>query len=62
MTFLILSISYLIKTLYIVYCIFTALCEYKGKQYTTGQKWQDGCQYDCECIDGMSGQYRCTEK
>lgn len=40
----------------------TAMCDYKGMQYATGQKWQDGCQYDCECIDGSTGQYRCTEK
>lgn len=40
----------------------TAVCDYKGMKYTTGQKWQDGCQYDCECIDGSTGQYRCTEK
>lgn len=38
------------------------MCDYKGMQYATGQKWQDGCQYDCECIDGSTGQYRCTEK
>ncbi|XP_071131764.1 mucin-2-like [Mytilus edulis] len=37
-------------------------CQYKGRQYTTGQKWQDGCDYDCTCMDGTSGQYRCAEK
>ncbi|KAJ8302983.1 hypothetical protein KUTeg_019379 [Tegillarca granosa] len=38
------------------------VCEYKGLQYTTGQKFDDGCQYKCECIDGMTGAYKCTER
>ncbi|KAK3581064.1 hypothetical protein CHS0354_033850 [Potamilus streckersoni] len=38
------------------------VCVYKGRQYTQGQRWQDGCLYNCECIDGMTGQYRCTDR
>ncbi|XP_060570089.1 uncharacterized protein LOC132728460 isoform X2 [Ruditapes philippinarum] len=38
------------------------VCVYNGKSYMEGQKWQDGCQYNCECVDGMTGQYRCTER
>ncbi|XP_076113274.1 uncharacterized protein LOC143080959 isoform X2 [Mytilus galloprovincialis] len=39
-----------------------AVCVYKGKQYTQGQKWQDGCSFDCECVDGKMGQFQCTDK
>jgi len=35
---------------------------YQGKVYTTGEVWDDGCTYTCVCIDGMTGNYRCTEK
>jgi len=37
-------------------------CVYKGRYYGGGQKWEDGCDYDCVCVDSNSGQYRCTEK
>lgn len=37
------------------------VCVYKGNMYQQGQKWQDGCDYNCECIDAMTGHYRCTE-
>ncbi|XP_041376878.1 uncharacterized protein LOC121389349 [Gigantopelta aegis] len=37
-------------------------CVYKGKQYKQGDKWQDGCDYNCVCIDDSTGQYTCTEK
>ncbi|XP_060063144.1 kielin/chordin-like protein [Ylistrum balloti] len=37
-------------------------CVYKGKYYTQGQQWDDGCAYHCSCDDGSSGLYRCTEK
>ncbi|XP_052816208.1 uncharacterized protein LOC128242861 isoform X2 [Mya arenaria] len=37
------------------------MCIYKGNMYTQGQKWQDGCDYNCECVDDMTGHYRCTE-
>ena len=37
------------------------VCIYKGNMYQQGQQWQDGCNYNCECIDAMSGQYKCTE-
>lgn len=37
-------------------------CFYKGKFYADGQKWQDGCDYNCECIDGMNGKYQCSQR
>ncbi|GFR69731.1 collagen alpha-4(VI) chain [Elysia marginata] len=37
-------------------------CVYKGNRYTTGQTWQDGCSYDCVCLDDMTGNYQCTDK
>lgn len=40
----------------------TEYCEYKGVRYSTGQKWRDGCDYNCVCVDGMSGVYQCTER
>lgn len=30
--------------------------------YQQGQKWQDGCDYLCECVDSMTGRYMCTER
>ena len=24
--------------------------------------WTDGCTYDCECLDDMTGQYKCSER
>ncbi|CAC5385625.1 unnamed protein product [Mytilus coruscus] len=38
------------------------ICIYKGRSYTQGQKWQDGCDYDCECVNAKMGFYRCSEK
>ena len=38
------------------------VCVYYGRKYSQGQKWRDGCQYDCECIDAHTGQYRCSER
>ncbi|KAL8616408.1 hypothetical protein ACOMHN_032262 [Nucella lapillus] len=38
------------------------VCVYNGQEYTQGQKWADGCDYDCECVDAFSGRYQCTEK
>jgi len=34
-------------------------CAYKGKVYAQGASWRDGCQYNCQCLNGSSGQYRC---
>lgn len=42
--------------------LFTDACIYGGRIYTQGQRWQDGCQYDCICIDGKTGKYECTER
>ncbi|XP_041376891.1 uncharacterized protein LOC121389362 [Gigantopelta aegis] len=38
------------------------VCVYKNREYKPGQKWVDGCDYTCECIDGTTGQYRCTDR
>jgi len=35
-------------------------CMYKGRIYTQGQKWDDGCDYSCECTDATQGLYTCT--
>ena len=40
----------------------TEVCVYNGKSYTQGQRWQDGCQYDCVCVDAMSGNFKCTDR
>lgn len=37
-------------------------CYYNGNRYRQGEKWQDGCAYDCECADAQSGQYVCYNK
>ncbi|KAK7505814.1 hypothetical protein BaRGS_00003085, partial [Batillaria attramentaria] len=38
------------------------VCVYKGSSYTTGQHWQDGCDLNCECVDDMTGEYKCTDR
>ena len=30
--------------------------------YQPGQKWQDGCKYECICEDGITGRYKCSER
>ncbi|WAR11991.1 CO6A5-like protein, partial [Mya arenaria] len=37
-------------------------CFYKGKSYATGEKWYDGCEYECVCEDGSSGKYKCSNR
>ncbi|GFR96142.1 collagen alpha-5(VI) chain, partial [Elysia marginata] len=37
-------------------------CFYKGTQYNQGDKWDDGCAYECECTDASTGQYQCYNK
>uniref|UniRef100_A0A194AMN1 Uncharacterized protein n=1 Tax=Pinctada fucata TaxID=50426 RepID=A0A194AMN1_PINFU len=37
-------------------------CLYKGKTYTQGQQFDDGCTYKCTCIDASRGQYTCNQK
>lgn len=38
------------------------MCVYQGKAYSQGQRWDDGCQFQCECIDQQAGRYKCTER
>ncbi|CAG2185497.1 COL6A [Mytilus edulis] len=37
-------------------------CAYKGKSYSPGQKWNDGCDYECVCQDGATGKYQCYNR
>ncbi|GFR68031.1 collagen alpha-5(VI) chain, partial [Elysia marginata] len=37
-------------------------CLYKGVSYQQGATWQDGCDFDCECVDATQGKYMCTER
>ncbi len=39
-----------------------ATCVYKGKYYTQGQTWEDGCDYKCTCMDASKSFYQCTLK
>ncbi|KAJ8302509.1 hypothetical protein KUTeg_018905 [Tegillarca granosa] len=41
---------------------YSKACIYKGTIYAQGQQWQDGCTYDCECLDASTGRYRCTDR
>lgn len=47
---------------YFIIINFIAVCVYSGKYYTQGQKWQDGCDYDCTCVNGQMGVFECTER
>ena len=37
-------------------------CVYKNNLYPLGATWEDGCDFDCQCIDGTTGLYQCTAK
>ena len=37
-------------------------CFYKGREYAQGEKWDDGCAYECECADANTGKYVCYNK
>ena len=34
-------------------------CFYNGRIYGHGEQWQDGCDYNCTCVNGQTGYYRC---
>jgi len=34
-------------------------CFYNGRIYGHGEKWEDGCDYNCTCVNGQTGYYRC---
>ncbi|XP_059141677.1 uncharacterized protein LOC131929465 [Physella acuta] len=37
-------------------------CMYKSKLYNQGEKWQDGCEYECVCTDAQHGKFECTSQ
>lgn len=45
-----------------MYIVCLDYCEYKGQQYKLHETWDDGCQWQCECVDDKIGKYSCTEK
>ncbi|XP_060605056.1 putative per-hexamer repeat protein 5 isoform X3 [Ruditapes philippinarum] len=36
-------------------------CVYAGHLYTQGQSWKDGCKFRCQCVEGATGKYQCTQ-
>nr|KAG5704543.1 hypothetical protein BaRGS_003854 [Batillaria attramentaria] len=34
-------------------------CYYNGRLYAHNEEWQDGCDYNCTCVNGQTGFYRC---
>lgn len=51
-----------LSVLLLIYYIFSpGFCLYKGKQYTQGQTWDDGCEFRCECKDMSTGRYVCSD-
>jgi len=34
-------------------------CFYNGRIYGQNEKWIDGCDYNCTCVNGQTGYYRC---
>ncbi|CAG2252385.1 unnamed protein product [Mytilus edulis] len=38
------------------------VCIYKGRQYSQGQTFEDGCDFDCVCFNANEGKYRCSPK
>ncbi|XP_013382171.1 mucin-2 [Lingula anatina] len=41
-------------------CDWMSQCIYKGRGYDVGEKWDDGCDYSCECL--KSQWYSCHER
>ena len=39
-----------------------AVCVYKGTVHHAGEKWDDGCDYTCECLSTDPSVYSCTSK
>ncbi|XP_053401477.1 uncharacterized protein LOC123550590 isoform X2 [Mercenaria mercenaria] len=41
---------------------FSGGCVYKGKYYGANDEWVDGCDYNCTCVNGQTGFYRCVDR
>ncbi|KAL4234101.1 hypothetical protein ACF0H5_005754 [Mactra antiquata] len=39
----------------------TAVCEYKGNQYSQGESWKVDCKLNCTCVDASLGDYSCKD-
>jgi len=37
-------------------------CDYEGILHKEGEQWHDGCKYNCTCVDGDTGAYRCVAR
>jgi len=37
-------------------------CIYKGTEYPVGDRWNDGCAYECACMDDVTNRIVCIEK
>ena len=35
---------------------------YKGSVYRQTQRWQDGCEFNCVCVDETTGAYSCDQR
>lgn len=44
-----------------IYLLSSDMCYYKGSLYQQGQRWRDGCSYDCVCDDANTGRYTCHD-
>ena len=61
-----LSVHHLIylsqSVIMITFTLSLAGCVYKGRVYQENEQWDDGCDYQCACLDDMTGQYSCNER
>lgn len=55
-------VPFLIEVLNNLLMFLEGFCVYKGVTYMQGQKWDDGCDYTCDCYDAEHGKYRCNPK
>jgi hypothetical protein len=37
-------------------------CFYKGRIYAQAEYWLDGCDYNCTCVNGQTGFYKCNAR
>jgi len=38
------------------------MCLYHGMEYKQADRWNDGCDYECSCMDAATNRVVCTEK
>ena len=46
----------------ILFSLVSGFCVYSGMRYAQGERWEDGCDFNCVCEDAVTGRVSCTER